>query len=124
MIPIQTSAARQFSADGPHSFVCCIPPRGNRVGMPVEIHRDDFQKTSQSLNQFIGMKKRNVPDGRFQPCGAEADSMWLLHSSISHLGVDVAPQIPTEAQSRNQSMSISCAASMRWVLGFTAQHSL
>ena len=94
-------------------FLCCIPPRGNRVGMPVEIHRDDFQKTSRSWVQFIGMKKRNVPDGRFQSCGAEADSMWLLHSSISHLGVEVAPQIPTEAQSRNQSMSISCAASMR-----------
>lgn len=113
MIPIKTSAARQFSADGPHSFLCCIPPRRNRVGMPVKIHRDDFQKTSRSWVQFIGMKKGTFRTDVFQSCGAEANSMWLLHSSISHLGVEVAPQIPTEAQSRNQSMSISCAASMR-----------
>lgn len=49
--------------------------------------------------------------------------MASAHSSISHFGVDVAPQMPTERQSSNQAKSISDAASTRYERGFTLRHS-
>lgn len=47
-----------------------------------------------------------------------------LHSSISHLGVLVAPQIPMVFTPWSHAMSISLALSMRWLLALTRQHSL
>ena len=49
--------------------------------------------------------------------------MASAHSSISHFGVDVAPQMPTERQSSNQTKSISDAASTKYERGFTLRHS-
>ena len=49
--------------------------------------------------------------------------MASAHSSISHFGVDVAPQMPTERQSSYQAKSISDAASTRYVRGFSLRQS-
>ena len=49
--------------------------------------------------------------------------MASRHSSMSHLGVLVAPHIPTVDTSFSHCFSISSALSIRWLFGFTLRHS-
>ena len=49
--------------------------------------------------------------------------MRTLHSSISHLGVLVAPQMPIDSQPSSQRTSISLAVSIIWEREFAFMHS-
>ena len=50
--------------------------------------------------------------------------MALEISSISHLGVEVAPHTPIEEAPVSRELSISSALSIKWEFGLTFLHSL
>ena len=50
--------------------------------------------------------------------------MALEISSISHLGVEVAPHTPIEEAPVSRELSISSALAIKWEFGLTFLHSL